>query len=90
MPSFNTTLAEEAGVVPSDLYKTSVTLVLRLISVLILILQDGSPGTAPILYTRKRRSLSLHTVDRPVPGSLLIWHSVPSSLSVILSLSVRS
>ncbi len=26
MPSFNTTLAEEAGVAPSDLYKLSVTL----------------------------------------------------------------
>ncbi len=44
MPSFNTTLGEEAGVAPSDLYEVSVTtLVLRLISALILIPQNGSP-----------------------------------------------
>ncbi len=76
MPSFNTTLVEEAGAAPSDLYKLSVTLVLRLISVLIFIPQNGSPGTAPLLYTRKRRSLSFHAVDRLLPESHLIRHSV--------------
>ncbi|KAK0433710.1 hypothetical protein EV421DRAFT_1741394 [Armillaria borealis] len=67
MPSFNGTLAEEAAIAPSDLYE----------------LLNGSPGTAPILYTRKRRSLSFHVVDRLLPESHLIWHPVRSNIYYI-------